>query len=148
MKRRLFRRVRIARVPFVIGEVIAYGAPELVGPWLGEDLDTAEAQLVVLRRKRVLVDADLANRFLGRQFAATEPVDVDGPAIRPRGRPGEGLKVPARSSGLSESALRSDPLITTALALLDASVLTVGPPFSATVTSCFSMATLSSRFSV
>ena len=38
--------------------------------------------------------------------------------------------------------------MTSALALLAASVLTVAAPFSATVTSCFSMATLNSRFSV
>jgi hypothetical protein len=66
---------------------------KFVAAGLGEDLDTAEAQLVVLRRKRVLVDPDLADGVLGRKLAAAEPIDEDRAAIGSGSRAGECLEI-------------------------------------------------------
>ena len=60
-------------------------AMHLVRTRLCEDLDASIAQLVVLRRKRILVDANLTNRRLRRQLPARESVHVDLPAVRSRG---------------------------------------------------------------
>ena len=54
---------------------------QLVGAGLGEDLDASETRLIVLRRKRVLVDADLADIFFGRKLAVAESINVNLPAI-------------------------------------------------------------------
>jgi hypothetical protein len=59
---------------------------------LGEDLDASEAEAVVLGREGVLVDADLSDRFFGRQVAAAESVNEDLAAVGPCGGPGQGLK--------------------------------------------------------
>src|ERR1035437_8025141 len=56
-------RVWIARVPKVVGEIPLRRSAILVGARLGEDFDLAVAQLVILRRERVLVDANLADGF-------------------------------------------------------------------------------------
>ena len=48
-----------------------------VGPRFGEDLDPAQAEFVELRRKGVLVDANLANRLLGRNLSRAESINVD-----------------------------------------------------------------------
>ena len=86
-KRRLRRRVRVARVPEIVGEVPLRRPVVLVGARLGEDLDLAVTQLVVLRRKWVLVDANLADRFLRRKLAAAETVDENRSAVRTGRRP-------------------------------------------------------------
>ena len=50
---------------------------KLVCAGLGEDFDAAVAELVVLGRKRILVDADLADRFLRGELASAESIDED-----------------------------------------------------------------------
>ena len=55
-----------------------------VGSGLGENLDAPVADLVELGGKRILIDANLADRRLGRQLPAGESVDVNLPAVRAR----------------------------------------------------------------
>src|SRR5579884_1231867 len=64
-----------------------------VGSGLGEDLDATVAQLVVLGRERILIDANLADRRLGRNLPAGESIDVDLPAIGADRRTGERLQI-------------------------------------------------------
>src|ERR1019366_8748347 len=78
---RLGGRERVARVPKVVGVIPLRRAAILVGARLGEDLDLAVTQLVVLRRKRVLVDANLADGLLRRKLPAAEAVHEDGSAV-------------------------------------------------------------------
>ena len=66
MERRLLCRIGIAGIPEIVCEVVSDRTPEFVGTGLGENLDTAKAQFVVLRRKWVLVDANLAYGVLRR----------------------------------------------------------------------------------
>src|SRR5581483_5698888 len=61
------------------------------------------------------------------------------PPLGPADGPAKACRSVARSSGSSESACRSSPRNTTALALLDASVLTIGHAVSWTVTGCGGM---------
>src|SRR5256885_5963556 len=49
-----------------------------VGSRLGENLNAAQPQVIEFRREGVLVDANFANRFLGRQLSAAESVDKNG----------------------------------------------------------------------
>ena len=67
-------------------------AAQLVGAGLGQNLDSAETEPVVLGGKRVLVDANLADGFLGRQLAAAEPIDVDLAAVGAGAGTGQGLE--------------------------------------------------------
>ena len=60
-----------------------------IGAGLGEDLDTAVADAVVLGRKGVLVDADFADGGLWWKLAAGEAVDVDLAAVGAGGGTGE-----------------------------------------------------------
>lgn len=60
---------------------------------ISEDLDAAEAELVVLGRERILIDADLADGVLGGDLAAAESIDEDGASIRTGGGSGERLEV-------------------------------------------------------
>ncbi len=55
---------------------------ELLRAGLGDDLNAAVADAVVLGGKRILVDADLEDGGLGRKLAAGESVDVDLAAVR------------------------------------------------------------------
>ena len=64
-------------------------AVQLVGAGLGKDLDAAVAELVILRGERILVDADFADRRLGRKLPAGESIDEDLRAVRPGGRSGK-----------------------------------------------------------
>ena len=50
--------------------------------WLGKNLDAAIADAVEFSRKRILVDADLANRRFRRQRSTGETIDVDLAAVR------------------------------------------------------------------
>src|SRR5271157_1460551 len=65
----------------------------LVRARLSENLDSSVAQFVVFGRKRILIDADLANRRLRRKLAAGESVDVDLAAVGPGRRSGQRLQV-------------------------------------------------------
>ena len=73
---------------------------ELVRARLGEDLDAAVAELVVLGRERILVDADLADRLFRRKLAAAESVDEDGAAVGAGRRPGQRLQVGGQIVGI------------------------------------------------
>ena len=80
----------------VKGGVVSAGlclAVEVVGAGLGEDLNAAVAEAVVLGRKRILVDANFADGRFRRQLAAGESVDVDFTTIGSRGWTGEGLQL-------------------------------------------------------
>ena len=57
-----FQRVEVRRVA-----VHHQLSVELIGARLGEDLDAAVAELVVLGGKRILIDANLADRGLRRE---------------------------------------------------------------------------------
>jgi len=68
------------RVAGIEALVVAHGeelAVQLVGAGLGEDFDAPVAEAVKLRRVGVLIDADLADRRLGRQIPAREAVNVN-----------------------------------------------------------------------
>ncbi len=73
------------RVAGVEGLVVALDeelAVQLVGAGLGENLDAPVAQPVELGGKGILVDANLADRRLGRKLPAAEAVDINLPAVR------------------------------------------------------------------
>ncbi len=87
----------------VEGRVIAIDhelAVKFVGAGLGKDFNAAVTQLVVFGRKRILVDANLANRGLGGKLAGGETVDVHLAAIRSRRGPGQGLQVGQQFVGI------------------------------------------------
>src|SRR5207253_6826907 len=73
----LLLRIRISRIPEVVRDIEAFGAVELICPGLGQDLDPSCADLVVLRRKWVLIDADLAYGGLLRHLAVCKTIDED-----------------------------------------------------------------------
>jgi len=131
----------IARVQCGVGFVEVDGAAVFVGAGPGEDFDAAEAEAVEFRREGILIDADLADVFLGGELAAGESVDVNLAAIRTEPGPASAWRASARSSGSSGRAMRSSPLITSAVALLSGSTLTLGPASAATLISCFSALT-------
>ncbi len=92
-QRCFLRRVRIARVPDVVGVIVVERAAIVIGSRLGEYFDAAVTEPVILGRERVLVDANFADRILGREFAAAESVD-ENRATAGAGRwTGERLKV-------------------------------------------------------
>jgi hypothetical protein len=64
-------------------------AVEFVGTGLGEDLDAAIAEAVVLRGEGILIDADFADGGFGRELAAGESIDVNLAAIGTCGGAGE-----------------------------------------------------------
>ncbi len=47
----------------------------LVRAWLRKDLDATVTWKLILGRERVLIDADLADRFLGWNLSVREPID-------------------------------------------------------------------------
>ena len=47
-KIRFLRRIRIARVPELVGKIIEKRTAVLVGAWLGENFDASESDVVVL----------------------------------------------------------------------------------------------------
>ena len=57
---------------------------EFVRAWPGEHLDSSVPKAVVFGRERILVDADLANRFFGREPGSGKTnLDLPGEAVKP-----------------------------------------------------------------
>ena len=83
---------RVTRVE--IGRVAIHHelSMQLICARLCKDLDTSITQLIVFRRKRILVQPDFANRSLGRQLPGREPINVHLPATRPSGWPRQRFK--------------------------------------------------------
>ena len=77
----------------------------LVGSWLGEDFDAAVTQLVVFGRKRILIDADLADGRFRRELTGRETVNVHLPAIRPGRRSGQRLQIGLQLIGIVGKSL-------------------------------------------
>ena len=67
-------------------------AVKLLRAGLGENFDSSVSELVVLRRKRILINADFANGSLGREGPGGKAVYIDLTAIRTCGRTGKRLK--------------------------------------------------------
>ena len=91
------------RILRVESRVVAAGldlAVQLVGAGLGEDLDAAVAQAVVLGGKWILVDADFADRRLRRNLAAGESVDINLSAVGARRRTGQRLQFALQFVGI------------------------------------------------
>ena len=84
----LLLRIGIPRIPEVVRDIEAFGAVVSIRSGLCEDLDPPGADLVIFRRKRVLIDADLANRLLRRYLAIGKTVDENRSAARPCARTG------------------------------------------------------------
>jgi hypothetical protein len=63
------RLERIARIEQMIAVGKIHRSVKISSARLGQNFDAAAAGGVVLGRKRIRVDADLANRFLGRKLA-------------------------------------------------------------------------------
>ena len=53
-----------------------------VAAWFRKHFNAPVTKFVVLRGKRILVDADFADRRLGRELSASKSVDVNLAAIR------------------------------------------------------------------
>ena len=106
---------------------------KLIRTQLGKNLDAPVAEFVILRRERILVDADFANRGFRRKLPAGKTVNVNLTAIGPGRGSGERLQFRCSSSGSSERASRSLPLMMMELALFSGVTSTVGA-FSSTVT--------------
>ena len=68
-------------------------AVPLVGSRLGENFDAAVAELVVFGRKRILIDADFADRGFWRELAGGEAINIYLAAVRTGGRARESLEV-------------------------------------------------------
>src|SRR5260370_19829705 len=75
-------RKRIARVQTFIVEIERSVAAKLIRARFGENLN-ARRRLIVFRRERVLLNANLADRFLWRHVSAGESVDKDLAAVGP-----------------------------------------------------------------
>jgi hypothetical protein len=58
-----------------MGEIVEQTSFKLVRAGLCENLNSTEAQFVVLGRKGVLVNPDFTYGFLGREFSSAESVD-------------------------------------------------------------------------
>ena len=86
------RREGIARVQRLVVEVERDLATEVLGAGLRQDLDPAVAGPIELGREGAAVQADLADRRLRRHPASGEAVDVDLPAARSGGGPGQRLE--------------------------------------------------------
>ncbi len=83
LKRRAFAgidRKRVTRIEALVVEVERCATAQLVSAGSSQDVD-ARGRLIVLGRKRVLIDANLANGVFRRHVAAGETVDKDLPAV-------------------------------------------------------------------
>ena len=91
-KIRLVCGERVARVEYSITVVESQTAANFVAARLGKNFDAAETELVVFGGEGVLIDANFADGFLGRELTAAEAVDVNRAAIGSGAGPGERLK--------------------------------------------------------
>src|SRR5437879_4930212 len=73
---------------------------ELVRPGLGENLNSPVTEPVVLRRKWILIDANLTNGRFRRECAGSEAIDVNLAAVRTCGRAGKRLKLGLQLIGI------------------------------------------------
>ena len=87
--RRLVQRKRIRRIKSRSTGIHKHLAVQLVCARLGQYLDPPITRLVILSREWILVDDDGANRRLGWQLPAGEPIDVDLAPARARSRTGQ-----------------------------------------------------------
>jgi len=133
-ERRLLSGVRIPRIPEVVAEVVEGRPTEPVAAGLGEDLDAAGAERVVLGREGVGVDPNFADRLFRRKLAAAEAIDEDLAAIRTRRWSGQRLQVGRKIIRVVGERLQIVPPKHQGPGIFDGSVLTAGPAFSATVT--------------
>jgi len=69
------RGKRVAGIQAFVVEVEAESAMPFVGAWLREDFDSTPTWKLILRRKRIVVDANFANRFFGWNLTVRESVD-------------------------------------------------------------------------
>src|SRR5579864_324071 len=97
---------RVARVEDRVAVVEEKLTVIFVAAGLGEDLNAAVAELVILRGKRVLVDANLANGRLRRKRAASESIDVNLTAVGTCGRAGERLQFRLKLVGVVRERLK------------------------------------------
>ena len=72
-KGRIHGKERVARIPNAVADRVVALAMKLIGAGFSKDLDPPVSQLVELRRERVRIDADLANRFLGGNRPPVKP---------------------------------------------------------------------------
>src|SRR5271154_634722 len=66
---------------------------KLVRTRLGKDLDPSIANPVELRRKRILIDADLANRRLRRKLPSLETININLTPVRSGSRSSQRLQL-------------------------------------------------------
>ena len=66
---------------------------QLIRSGLGENFDSPVPKLVVLGRKRILIDANLTNRRFRRQLPGRKSINVHLAAIGARRRPGQRLQL-------------------------------------------------------
>src|SRR5712691_1487685 len=83
---------RVARIEGVRVAAHENLAGQLVSSGFCQDFDPAIAQFVVFRGKRILIDANLADRSFGGKVSSRESVNVNLAAIWAGGRPGKSLK--------------------------------------------------------
>src|SRR5262249_61289781 len=62
---------------------------EFVGAWLREDFNASVAELIVLGRERILIDANFPNRRFRRKLSGGETINIDLSAVGTRGRTGQ-----------------------------------------------------------
>src|SRR5690349_2606251 len=84
MERCLLVRIRIPRIPPVRCEVVPEIRMKLVRSRLRKNVDAPVPEPVVFGRKRILIDSDLTDGVLGREFSATESIYVEGSPVRSR----------------------------------------------------------------
>src|SRR5689334_5156564 len=82
--RRLFGHKRIARIENIAAVMGLDLAVKILAAGFRKYLDPPHADAIVLRRKRILVDPNLADRRLGWQTPPGETIDVDLAAVRAR----------------------------------------------------------------
>ena len=78
----------------------------MIAARLRKHFNSSVTQLVVLRRKRILIDTDFAYRRLGRKLSAGEAVNVNLPAVWPRRRPGKRLQLRLEFVGIVGQSLK------------------------------------------
>src|SRR5262249_27386458 len=87
-ERGLFLRIRISRIPKIVRNIESFGAVELVRSRFRQYFDPSCADLVVFRRKWILIDVNLANGFLRRHLAIRKSIDEQRSPAGPGARAG------------------------------------------------------------